>query len=87
MALPLFSTWTRLEVVSALRDLEGGLATGAAEIQYPNGGGTKLVSRMEALQTIRGLYARLDVLDNGTDPNKPSTAGVRFIRGIPRRGV
>lgn len=55
--------------------------------RYQNGGTTTMVSRMEALHTLRSLYARLDVLDNTDTPAVPSTAGVRFIRGIARRGI
>lgn len=84
VGLPLFSTWTRPEVVAAIKDLERGIALGAAAIQYPNGGGTTLVSRAEAMQTLRGLYARLSDIDGtGATPN----AGVRFIRGYARRGL
>lgn len=55
MALPLFSTWTFAEVTAAIRDLEGGIALGAASIQYPNQGAMQMVSRAEAMQTLRGL--------------------------------
>lgn len=87
MALPLFSTWNFAEVTAAIRDLEAGVALGASSIQYPNQGAMQMVSRAEAMQTLRGLYRRRDEILSPSNPAIPDTAGVRFVRGIPRRGL
>lgn len=82
MALPLFSLWTRPEVVAAIRDLERGIASGDRSVSYPNQGAVESVPRAEAMMTLSALYHRLAVLD-GTAA-KSDAGGIRLIRGLPR---
>lgn len=84
MSLPLFSLWTRIEVVEAIKALEEGVANGAVSIQYPNAGAIQLVSRSEATMTLRALYRRLDELDGKVTAERHG--GLRFIRTIVRTG-
>lgn len=82
MALPIFSLWTRPEVVSAIKSLERGIAEGTLSVSYPNQGAYQNVSRAEAMQTLTGLYNRLAEID-GT-ARKSDAGGIRLIRGLPR---
>lgn len=84
MSLPLFSTWSRIEVLEAIKALEEGIALGAVSIQYPNAGGIQQVSRSEATLTLRALYRRLDEIDGKQTSERHG--GIRFIRTIVRTG-
>lgn len=77
----LFRTWTRNEVVEAIRDIESGLATGSQSVSYTGGGTVTYSSRADALRTLQQLYSRLDELDGAKRQPR-----VRHIRVIPLRG-
>lgn len=82
MALPIFSLWTRPEVVAAIKALERGVAEGTLSVSYPNQGAYQNVPRAEAMQTLAALYSRLAIID-GT-ASKSDAGGIRLIRALPR---
>ncbi len=77
----LFRTWTRDELVVAIRGLEEGLTTGAQSVGYSAAGTVVYVRRADAISVLRDLYERLDECD-GAQP-RPR---VRHVRPIPLRG-
>ena len=79
--MKLFRTWTRPELVEAIRGIEESLTTGAQSVSYSGGGTVAYVARSEATRVLQQLYDRLDEID-GIQP----APKVRHIRVIARRG-
>lgn len=77
----LFRTWTREELVEAIRGIEESLSTGAQSVQYTAGGTVTYSSRSDALRTLQALYDRLDEIEG-----RRASPKVRHIRVIPMRG-
>lgn len=61
--MKLFRLWTRDEIVTAIRDLEAAITSGAQSISYVGGGTVAQVASSEMLRTVRSLYERLDEID------------------------
>lgn len=76
----LFSTWTREKCLTWINHLEEQIALGAISISNPDTGSTT-VSRKDAIQTIRALYARLAVIDGTPQVN---TGFATFVPRIHR---
>lgn len=59
----MFRTWTRDEIVTAIKDLEMNLAGGIASISNSAQGSISYSSPVEGRRTLRALYLRLDAID------------------------
>lgn len=79
--MKLFSFWTRQQCVDAILALEEGLATGAQSISYPAGGSLSYTSFANAEKLLRGLYARVEVLDG-----KRRRPAVQLLPFVVKRG-
>jgi len=77
----LFRLWTRDEIVTAIRDLEGALASGAQSISYTGGGTVAQVTSGDMSRTLMSLYDRLDQLDG-----VKATPKVRHVRVNSSKG-
>lgn len=83
MPIPLYSTFTRIDVVEFIRAIETADALSALTVQHPTTGSIQYKSRNEMMQTLGTLYRRLGEIDG----EKPAAnGGMRSILPIIRSG-